>query len=51
MDIRKKFFSEIVVMHWHRLPREVSVSPSLQVFKKHGDVAFRDMVSEHDGMD
>ena len=39
----KKLLSGRVVRHWHRLPREVE-SPSLKVFRKHGDVALRDLV-------
>jgi len=44
LDIRKNFFTERVVKHWNSLPREVADFPSLEVFKKHVDMALGDMV-------
>ena len=44
MDIRRNFFTEMVVLHWKRLPREVVESPSLEVFKKGVDLELSSMV-------
>ena len=51
MDIREDFFSERLVMHWHRLPREVVKSLCLEVFKNRVDVALGDVVGGMVGLD
>ena len=44
LDIRKRFFTERVVGHWNRLPREVVTAPSLSELKEHLDDALSRMV-------
>ena len=38
-DIRKKFFTQRVVTHWNRLPKEVMDAPCLEAFEPRLDVA------------
>ena len=44
LDIKKKFFTQRVVRHWHRLPREGVDAPSLEVFKARLDGALGNLV-------
>ncbi|KFV18113.1 hypothetical protein N340_13062, partial [Tauraco erythrolophus] len=44
LDLRKKFFTQRVVRHWNRLPREVVAAPSLEVFKAMLDEALGNLV-------
>jgi len=39
LDIRKKFFTVMVMRHWNRLPREAVNALSLKVFKARLDGA------------
>ena len=39
LDIRKKFFTQRVVKHWNRLPKEVVDAPSLEACKARLGVA------------
>ena len=39
LGIRKHFFTERVVKHWNRFPREGVDAPGLSVFKRHLDNA------------
>ena len=44
LDSRRKFFTQRMVMHWNRLPREVVDAPSLEAFKARLDVALGSLV-------
>jgi len=44
LDIRRKFFTQRVVTHWNRLPKEVVHAPSLEAFKARLDVALSRLV-------
>lgn len=44
LDTRKKLLMEKLVKHWNSLHREVVESLSLTAFKRHTDVALRDVV-------
>jgi len=44
LDIRRNFFTQRVVKHWNRLPKEAVDAPSLEAFKARLDVALGSLV-------
>ena len=44
LDIRRKFFTQRVVTHWNRLPKEVVDALPLEAFKARLDVALDSLV-------
>ena len=44
LDMRRKFFTQSLVTHWNRLPKEVVDAPSLVTFKARLDVALGSLV-------
>ena len=44
LDIRRKFLTQRVVMHWNRLPKEAVDAPSLEAFKARLGVALGSLV-------
>jgi len=44
LDIRKKFFTQKVMTHWNRLPKEVVDAPSPKAFKARLDVSLGSLV-------
>ena len=44
LNIRRKFFTQRVVTHWNKLPREVVDPPSLETFKARLDVPLGSLV-------
>ncbi|KFV80506.1 hypothetical protein N308_01186, partial [Struthio camelus australis] len=44
LNLRKNFFTVRVTEHWHRLPREVVESASLEIFKTRLEVILGNML-------
>ncbi|KFQ11855.1 hypothetical protein N329_09582, partial [Haliaeetus albicilla] len=44
LDVRKKFLTVRVVIHWNRLPREAVNAPSLAAFKARLDGTLSNLV-------
>ena len=44
LDIRRKFFTQRVVTHWNKLPKEGVDTPSLETYKAGQDVALGSLV-------
>ncbi|KFV49786.1 hypothetical protein N341_01347, partial [Tyto alba] len=44
LNIRKRPFTVKRVKHWHRLPREVLESPSLEIFKTQLSMALGNLI-------
>jgi len=44
LNVRKKFFTQRVIRHWKKLPREAVDTTSLEVFKERLDWALGKLV-------